>query len=78
MEIFGNRYISQHTNSECRNRLEIGQRTKKIRNNGTKIKIHDMKRHKQLRGSHKVLTIFFLQFCMYAEQVKNILIRIRS
>ena len=42
---------NKHTGSECRNRSEIEQRTKKIRHNGTKLQIHDMTRHKQLGES---------------------------
>ena len=64
MQNFGNHMetgtSNKHTGLESRNRLEIKYRTKKIRHNGTKIQIHDMKRHKQLKGSHKVLTIFFV------------------
>ena len=67
MMFFGNHMeigtSNKHIGSECRNRLETKQRTKKIRHNGTKLQIHDMTRHKTTQGSHKVLTIF-LQFCM--------------
>ena len=58
MQNFGN-----HMETGTFHGLETEQRTKKIRKNGTKLQIHDMKRHKQLRGSHNLLTIF-LQFCM--------------
>ena len=53
----------QHTGSKCRNRSEIGQRTKKIRHNGTKLQIHDMPRHKQLRGAIRYLQYFYNFAC---------------
>ena len=66
MQNFGNhmevRTSNKHTSSECRNRSETGQRTKKIRHNGTKLQIHDMTRNKQLKG-----VIRYLQyFCNFA------------
>ena len=50
MQNFGNHMetgtSNKHTWSKCRNRSEIEQKTKKVRHNGTKLQIHDMKRHK--------------------------------
>ena len=62
----------QHIGSDCRNRSEIGQRLEKIKHSGTDFQFHDMTRHKQLRGSHKVLIIFFGIL-----QEKNVLNKVR-
>ena len=63
MQNFGNhmenRDITQIRYNIQDQNAKTSQRTERIRHIHTKFQSQDLTRHKQLRGSHKVLTIFF-------------------